>query len=66
VPQVTIKTGLTSPDGSEETLTAYLCDVPDCPQTAVEVFGSVRELGASFAVCESHAASLQKKPDSSA
>ena len=63
MPQVTMKTGFTGADGSEETLTTYVCDVPNCPNTAVEVLGAVRELGASFAVCESHAVTLQKKPN---
>jgi len=61
MPQVTIKTGFTAADGSEETLTTYVCDVPDCPHSAVEVLGVVKELAASFAVCESHALALKKK-----
>jgi hypothetical protein len=63
VPQVTIKTGFISPDGTEETLTTYLCDAPDCPHPAVEVLGAIRELGTSYAVCKSHAAALQKRRD---
>ena len=61
MPQVTIKTGFTGPNGAEETLTAYLCDVPDCPNTAVEVLGVVKELAAAFVVCESHGLALRKK-----
>ena len=61
MPHVVIRTGFTRPDGSEETLTTYCCDVPDCPNTAVEVLGVVKELAASFAVCESHALALKKK-----
>ena len=61
MPQVIIKTGFSSPDGAEETLTAYVCDVPNCPNTAVEVLGVVKELAASFVVCESHALALKKK-----
>jgi hypothetical protein len=61
MPEVTIKTGFIGPDGREEKLTAYLCDFADCPNTAVEVIGVVKELGTSFAVCESHAAALKKK-----
>jgi hypothetical protein len=63
MPHVVIKTGFTSPDGTEETLTAYLCDVEGCPETAVEVLGAVRELGTSLAVCKSHGLALKKKPN---
>jgi hypothetical protein len=31
IPRVTIKTGLTTPDGREELLTEYLCDHPAVP-----------------------------------
>jgi hypothetical protein len=62
VPHVVIKAGFIGPNGTEETLTAYLCDVADCPETAVEVLGAIRELGTSFAVCKAHALALQKKP----
>ena len=61
MPHVTIKTGFICPDGSEETLTEYICDVTGCPETAVEVLGVVRELGLSLAVCRSHAAALRNK-----
>jgi hypothetical protein len=37
--QVTIKTGLTAPDGREEKLTEYLCDYPDCPNFATRLVG---------------------------
>lgn len=61
MPPVTIKTGVSGPNGAEEILTAYLCDVPNCPNTAVEVLGVVKELAAAFVVCELHALALKKK-----
>lgn len=56
IPQVTIKTGLTTPDGCEELLTEYLCDHPGCPNIATQALGCVREVGAVAAVCDEHAA----------
>ena len=52
---MTIKTGLTTPDGREELLTEYLCDHPGCPNIATHVLGRVRELGLVSAVCDQHA-----------
>ena len=57
--QVTIKTGLTTPDGREEVLTEYLCDYPDCPNFATRVIGCLIELHLTSAVCEVHAAKLR-------
>jgi hypothetical protein len=54
MPLVTIKTGFQSPDGKEETLTQYICDWPGCPNPAVHVLGSIRELRALAVVCEEH------------
>jgi len=54
VPQVTIKTGLTAPDGHEESLTEYFCDWPGCANVATEVLGCVKELGISSVVCKEH------------
>jgi hypothetical protein len=56
--QVTIKTGLTTPDGREEELTEYLCDYPDCPNFATRLVGCLVELRLMAAVCELHAAKL--------
>jgi hypothetical protein len=55
IPQVTIKTGLTTPEGREELLTEYLCDQPGCPNIATHALGFVREVGAMSAVCDEHA-----------
>ena len=55
IPQVTIKTGLTAPDGREELLTEYLCDTPNCPNIATHALGCVREVGVVGAVCDEHA-----------
>jgi hypothetical protein len=55
MPQVTISTGLTAPDGQEEKLTEYVCDWPGCPNIATEVLGCVKELGVYSAVCKEHA-----------
>ena len=55
IPQVTIKTGLTTPDGCEELLTEYLCDHLGCPNIATQTLGCVREVGVVAAVCDEHA-----------
>jgi len=55
MPQVTIKTGITTPDGREEKLMEYLCDWPGCPNIATHVLGCVRELGLRSEVCKDHA-----------
>jgi hypothetical protein len=52
MPQVVIRTGLTTPDGQEEKLSEYLCDWPGCPNVATEVLGCVKELGMCSAVCK--------------
>jgi hypothetical protein len=54
IPQVTIKTGLTTPDGREEQLTEYLCDHPGCPNIATQVLGCAKDLGLVAAVCDEH------------
>jgi hypothetical protein len=55
MPHVTIKTGLSAPDGREEQITEYLCDQPGCPNLATHVLGCVKEIGLSVAVCDEHA-----------
>ena len=55
MPQVTIKTGITGPDGREEELNEYLCDWPGCANLAEHVLTCVKELGLAFAVCQQHA-----------
>lgn len=57
--RVTINTGLTAPDGSEEVLTQYLCDYPNCPNFSTRVVGYLVELRLMAAVCEEHATLLQ-------
>jgi hypothetical protein len=57
--QVTIKTGLTAPDGCEEVLTEYLCDYPNCPNFATRLVGCLVELRLMAAVCELHAYQLR-------
>lgn len=54
MPLVTIRTGLTKPDGREEVLTEYVCDVPHCPNVATHALGFSREIGVAFAVCDEH------------
>lgn len=58
MPQVTVNTGMTAPDGHEEKLTEYICDWPGCPNVATEVLGCVKELGVCSAVCKQHAGAL--------
>jgi len=55
IPQVTIKTGLTTPDGREELLAEYFCDHPGCPNVATQVLGCVAELRAIAVSCDEHA-----------
>jgi hypothetical protein len=55
IPQVTIKTGLTTPDGREELLTEYFCDHPGCPNIATNVLGHAAELRLVAVVCDEHA-----------
>jgi hypothetical protein len=56
MPQVVVSSGIKGPDGSEEKLTEYLCDSPGCPNIASHVLGCIREIGATIAVCDEHAA----------
>jgi len=55
MPWVTVKTGLTAPDGSEEKLAEYFCDHPGCPNVATEMLGCIVELRLMAMVCEEHA-----------
>jgi hypothetical protein len=54
MPLVTIKTGFTGPDGTEEKLTQYTCDWPGCPNPGKHLLGSVAELRATVIVCDQH------------
>ena len=55
IPQVTIKTGMKTPNGDEEQLTEYLCDWPGCVNVATQVLGVVKSIGLGAAVCDEHA-----------
>lgn len=55
MPWVSIKTGLTAPDGQEEELREYLCDHRDCPNIATQILGCVVALHQVAAVCTEHA-----------
>jgi hypothetical protein len=55
MPQVTIKTGLMTPDGHEELLTEYMCDHSGCPNIATHVLGCVMDVRLAAVVCEEHA-----------
>jgi hypothetical protein len=55
IPQITINTGITAPDGHEEKLTEYFCDHPGCPNVATHLLGCVKEIALGAAVCEDHA-----------
>jgi hypothetical protein len=61
MPLVTIRTGFTAPDGSEEVLTQYLCDRPGCANTAVYSLGCIAELRAMAMVCEEHVPSSRRR-----
>ena len=54
MPWVTIKTGLTAPDGHEEKLTEYLCDYPGCPNVAKHMLGVIVEFRLGVSVCDDH------------
>ena len=54
MPWVTIKTGLTAPDGQEEKLTEYLCDYSGCSNPATHMLGCIVELRVMAAVCDEH------------
>ena len=55
MPVVTIRTGVMAADGAEEIITEYLCDYPECPNTAEHVVGCAREMRRGYAVCAEHA-----------
>jgi len=54
MPWISIKTGLTTPDGCEEELKEYFCDYPGCSNVATHFLGGVAELRVSSSVCEEH------------
>ena len=62
MPFATIKTGFLKSDGEEETLTLYLCDWPGCPNAAVHVLGSIKELCTLAVVCEEHTPPTRRVP----
>ena len=64
VPIVSIKTGFAAPDGSEETLTEYLCDWPGCANRADHWLGGNPEIRVMAAVCDEHR--TPARPDSPA
>jgi hypothetical protein len=62
MPRVTLR-ARESADGKEDTVSEYLCDLPDCPNVAVHVVGVVRELRTVVAVCAYHARMLVRTDD---
>jgi hypothetical protein len=54
MPRVTLRAP-ESADSKEDTVSEYICDMPDCPNVAVHVVGVVRELRTVVAVCAYHA-----------
>jgi hypothetical protein len=54
IPQVTIKTGITTADGHEEQISEYFCDWPECANVATQVLGYATEIGVCAAVCDDH------------
>lgn len=55
IPHVTIRTGLTTPNGHDEMLAEYFCDHPGCANIATQVLGCVVELRDVVVVCDEHA-----------
>ena len=64
MPRITLR-AVVSADGTEDTLTEYICDWPDCPNIAEHVAGAIRELRQFAALCPEHARQLaeRSKPD---
>jgi hypothetical protein len=60
MPRVTLRAP-DSADGTEDTVSEYICDTPDCPNVAVHVVGVARELGTFVAVCAYHARMLAER-----
>jgi len=60
MPWISIKTGLTAPDGSEETLSEYICDYPGCPNVATHILGCIVELRVFASVCDEHIPGLKR------
>jgi hypothetical protein len=58
MPWVIAEPGIGGPRSYTEQLTTYLCDWPDCSNTAEHVLGSVMELAACVALCSEHAKQL--------
>jgi hypothetical protein len=61
MPQVILKTGFESDSRQEEILHEYFCDWPDCPNVAAHVVGFAREIRLVTAVCDEHAAILERR-----
>jgi hypothetical protein len=55
MPLITIRTNSTSKGHSEEVISEYMCDSPDCPNIAVQVIGIARQINGLLALCEEHA-----------
>ena len=55
MPLVTLKTGFHAPDGREEVLSEYLCDMPGCANVATHAIACIKELGQSLITCQEHA-----------
>jgi hypothetical protein len=60
MPRITLRT-VVSADGTEDTLTEYICDWPDCPNIAEHVVGAIRELRQFAALCPEHARKLAER-----
>lgn len=59
MPNVVLKT--VGDDGQEEQIVEYLCDWPECVNTATQVIGLVVELRAAVVACPEHAALLESR-----
>lgn len=62
MPLVIVKSGEHNLDGTEEILSEYQCDEPNCPNVADQVIGVSFELRAALVLCEEHAAIYQGTP----
>jgi hypothetical protein len=55
MPWVIVEPGVGGPRSYRENVTTYLCDWPDCLNTAEQIMGCVKELAACVALCKQHA-----------
>jgi len=66
MPWVIAEPGVGGPRSYREKVTKYLCDWPDCTNTAEQIIGCVKELAACVALCKEHAQQVGRDSGSAA